>query len=78
MVGYLKAGSLPSLLSGLGIGGTLGLLGYGELNEWKKTGAVTRKWTLLSLLVVRACVRACVAGLWSPRAPWDRSIDWPT
>lgn len=53
LVGYIKAGSLPSLLSGLGLGGTLCLLGCGELNEFKKTGAVTRKWTLLSLLVVR-------------------------
>lgn len=53
LVGYLKAGSLPSLYAGLGLGGTLGLLGYGELNEYKKTGAVTRKWTLLSLIIVR-------------------------
>lgn len=34
---------MPSLLAGLGLGGTLTLLGYGELNEFKKTGAVTRK-----------------------------------
>lgn len=50
-MGYLKAGSLPSLYAGLGLGGTLGLLGYGELSEFKKTGATTRKWSLLSLVI---------------------------
>ncbi|EWM26221.1 Uncharacterized protein family UPF0136, Transmembrane [Nannochloropsis gaditana] len=51
IIGYVKAGSLPSLLAGLGLGSGLAMLGYGELQEYKKTQAVTRKWTLLSLLV---------------------------
>ncbi len=42
---------MPSLLAGCGLGGALALLGYGELNEFKKTQTVTKKWTLLSLLI---------------------------
>ena len=51
VIGYVTKNSMPSLLAGLGLGGALALLGYGELAEYKKTGAVTKKWTLLSLLL---------------------------
>ena len=51
VVGYVKAGSVPSLVAGLGLGGALGLLGYGELNEFKKTKAVSKKWTILALVI---------------------------
>jgi len=51
VIGYATKNSMPSLLAGLGLGGALALLGCGELAEYKKTGTVTKKWTLLSLLL---------------------------
>ena len=51
VVGYLKAGSVPSLVSGLGLGGALALCGAGELQEYKKTQTVSKKWTVASLVI---------------------------
>ncbi|CAN0216181.1 unnamed protein product [Scytosiphon promiscuus] len=51
VIGFLAAGSRASLVAGGGSGSLLMLLGYGGYMEYKKSGTVSKLWTVASLVL---------------------------